>query len=104
MIIHVPYLLQRTRELPQQSLAYVDRLTHFLWASMAFVAWLGRSGYFKESAVTASSTTRFALGCGLVSSEEEIGILSPPMTAEEAADRIQVDEIISRYGLASNPS
>lgn len=90
LLVHVPYLLRRTRESLQEALTYADRLTHFLWASITFGCWLGRFGYFKESAVISASTARFALGCGLVDSSEGLGILPPPVTVEEAADRIQV--------------
>ena len=86
----VPTLLRRTRELLHESLAFADRLPHFLWASVTFTSWLGRSGYFKESVVNAGSTVRFALGCGLVDSGQGNGILPPPISPEEAADRIQV--------------
>lgn len=98
LLVHIPYLLRRTRELLQESLTYADRLTHFLWASVMFASWLGRFGHFQESVVTAASTIRFGLGCGLVSNGEGTGILPHPMTAEEAADRIQV---IRAYALVN---
>lgn len=87
---HIPYLLCRTRELLQESLAFVDRLNHFLWASVVFASWLGKSGYFNESVVVAGSTARFALGCGLAGDDHGEALMPPPMTAEDAADRIQV--------------
>lgn len=100
LLTHIRYLQRRTRELLHQSLAFADRLAHFLWAAITFFAWLGRSGFFKESAVTAISTTRFALACGLVSHDEGPGVLHPPTTVEEAVDRTHVnaDPIVHVFG------
>jgi hypothetical protein len=97
---HVPYFLQETRQALRDSLAYADRLTHFLWASMALSVWLGKQGMFLESYVTGASLVRFALGCGLAGRDvpEDIGgglpaddsLLPPPSTPAEAVERISV--------------
>lgn len=88
-LAYTDYFLRETRRLLQQSLAYVDRLTDFLWGSMILAAWLARAGLFGECKVQITTTVRFALGCGLAGPPDQ-GILPPPVTVEDAIDRIHV--------------
>ncbi|KAF8324898.1 uncharacterized protein EI90DRAFT_2218756 [Cantharellus anzutake] len=57
--------LQRTRTQLEQSLAYADRLTHFLWGSAFLGSYYTRCGRFVEAYNTISAAVRFAVGCGI---------------------------------------
>lgn len=60
-----PLFVERTRHWLQQSLAFADRLTHFLWASIVLGSYLARVHRLQESYAIISSASRFALACGL---------------------------------------
>lgn len=64
-----PVFVERTRHHLHQSLAYADRLTHFLWASIILGSYFARVRRLQESYAVISSAARFALACGLDGSE-----------------------------------
>ncbi len=57
--------LQRTRAQLERSLAYADRLTHFLWGSTFLGSYYTRCGRFVEAYNTISAAVRFAVGCDI---------------------------------------
>lgn len=96
-----PYFVQQTRLHLQQSLAFADRLTHFLWASIILGSYLARVHRLRESYAVISSASRFALACGLDGSNDETAadntdpdtgqyLLPPPKDYTEAIERIRL--------------
>lgn len=95
-----PYFVDQTRHHLQQSLAFADRLTHFLWASIILGSYLARVHRLRESYVVISSASRFALACGLDGSNDETAgetepdtgqwLLPPPKDYTEAIERIRL--------------
>ncbi|KAF8309059.1 hypothetical protein DL93DRAFT_1800932 [Clavulina sp. PMI_390] len=91
-----PSFLQRTRRFLQHSLAFADRIDHFLWASLVLNVFYARERRLVECFVGASATTRLAIACGLDLPSELITgdsgsdrshyLLPPPKDAEEADD------------------
>ena len=57
--------LARVREHMEQSLAFADRLMHFLWASTFLGLYYTRTARTLEAYNTISATVRFAMGCGV---------------------------------------
>lgn len=57
--------LGRVRQELESSLAYADRLTHFMVASNVLGMYYARAGRLVEAYNTVSATVRFAVGCGL---------------------------------------
>jgi len=97
--------IERTRDCLQQSLAFADRLTHFLWASIIFGSYFARVHRLQESYAVISSASRFALACGLDGSESNEldsnsddlrgsnqcrSLLPPPKDSTEVLERIRL--------------
>jgi hypothetical protein len=88
-----PLFLSRTRSHLQQSLAYGDRLMHFMWASVILSCYYARAGRIIEAHNTISSTTVFAVGCGVHQNSVIVNgapsaMSAPPADQIEAKDRI----------------
>lgn len=81
-----PYFVERTRHHLQESLAYADRLTHFLWASIVLGSYFARVHRLEESYVVISSASRFALACGLNGSADETSTSRQAPTSPTAYD------------------
>ncbi|KAF8323961.1 hypothetical protein DL93DRAFT_60450 [Clavulina sp. PMI_390] len=96
---HHPYFLAQTRYHLDQALMHVDRITHFLWASVVLACYFGGRRRVIESFVVVSSAARLAATCGLdynpnMDGEDEClpssYLLPPPRHTTEAADRIRL--------------
>ncbi|KAF8317630.1 hypothetical protein DL93DRAFT_2165489 [Clavulina sp. PMI_390] len=89
-----PYMLARTRDFLNESLALADRLPHFLWASMILGSYLGRMRRVEEGFVVISSAARLASACGLTrdpaANIEYDYLLSPPKDGLEIAERVRL--------------
>ncbi|KAF8308311.1 hypothetical protein DL93DRAFT_1899318 [Clavulina sp. PMI_390] len=98
-----PYFLSRTRHFLNQSMMFVDRLPHFLWASMVLACYLGRMRRLEEAFMTISGAIRVAVACGLgPNSRDNDGndgqpqnnLLPPPKDGFEAQDRARLKHSI----------
>ncbi len=65
MVMHEQVFLNRTRQACERSLAYADRLVHFMWANVILASYYLRAGRVVEAHSTIGSTVRFAVGAGL---------------------------------------
>ncbi|KAF8305249.1 hypothetical protein DL93DRAFT_362455 [Clavulina sp. PMI_390] len=96
--------LQRTRRFLQRSLMFVDRTTHFLWASLVLGVFYARERRLIECLAWAGSTAHFAIACGLdLPREPALGdkdldssryILPPAKDENEADDRSRLAQAI----------
>ncbi|KAF9515056.1 hypothetical protein BS47DRAFT_1381714 [Hydnum rufescens UP504] len=93
---HERIFLDRAREHLNQSLAFVDRLEHFLWAS-AILGWYWiKNGCIMQAHNISSSITRFAIACELheisnpAAHMEYTGLLGPPRDLFHIAERINL--------------
>ena len=73
--------LARARQELESSLAYADRLVHFIWANIILGVYFARAGRLVEAYNTVSATVRFAVGCGLHRAKEH-----GPLNEAAAAD------------------
>jgi hypothetical protein len=86
--------LKRTRDAMQQSLQSVDKLTHFLWASVVLASYYAHSARWVEASTTIATCARFGMACGLpgfVSPDAEhtvLPLLCDPSTAAQYEDRM----------------
>ncbi len=60
-----PLFLSHTRSHLEQSLAYVDRLVHYMWASVILVSYYMRVGRVMEAHNTISAIVCLAVGAGI---------------------------------------
>lgn len=95
------YFKDQTRYYLQKALEGVDRLTHFLWASVVFGSFLTNVGHLKEAYAVLSSCAKFAVACGLDGithlnsiSDVEYRLLPPPADEDELADRVNLSHAI----------
>ena len=65
MAVHEQLFLNRARQACEQSLAFADRLIHFMWANVILASYFLRAGRVVEAHSTIGSTVRFAVGAGL---------------------------------------
>jgi len=87
----IPYqsiLLARARAYMEESLAHVDRLTHFLAASLILSCWFGQAGRLVEAQSSIATTVQFAVACGLHDpSDSSASVMLPPADETESRDR-----------------
>lgn len=95
------YFLRETFRQLHLSLQNVDRLTHFLWASVIIGSYLTNICRLAEAYVVISACARFAIACGLDgvtdinrSSTPQYPLLPPPSNEAEVKDRIQLSRAI----------
>ncbi|KAF8305886.1 hypothetical protein DL93DRAFT_2232859 [Clavulina sp. PMI_390] len=60
-----PFFLRRTRYFLQQSLMFVDRITHFLWSSVILGAYFARTRRMEECIAVGSAAAQLASACHL---------------------------------------
>lgn len=94
-----PLFLSHTRSHLEHSLAYVDRLVHYMWASVILASYYMRVGRVMEAHNTVSATVYLAVGAGLHGSirpdeqrqPREGGLLAlPPADAIDSLERVNL--------------
>lgn len=92
MTAYEPLFLHRTRSSLEQSLAYADRLIHFMWANVILASYYTRVGRVVEAHNTLSATVCFAVGAGLHSelAEGQTGLTLPPADDVERLERVNL--------------
>lgn len=95
------YFLAQTRLHMGRALETVDRLTHFLWASLILGTFLALEGRTNEAYVTVSTCVEFALACGLdvvhyrnTPPPAQEPLLPPPFDEDDAIDRARLSRAI----------
>ncbi|KAF8309905.1 hypothetical protein DL93DRAFT_1689920 [Clavulina sp. PMI_390] len=88
-----PYFIDRTRYFLHQSLMFVDRVPHFLWASLLLGYCLAKKRRLEESYVIFTAACQLATACGLYEHADHRAppstpLLPPPRNPIEAMDRI----------------
>ncbi|KAF8319856.1 uncharacterized protein EI90DRAFT_2218165 [Cantharellus anzutake] len=99
MIAHEQLFLNRTRQSCEQSLAFADRLVHFMWANVILAQYYLRAGRVVEAHNTIASTVRFAVGAGLHTDAEMEDTETGDMTslALPPADPIDIEERVNLW-------
>ena len=83
--------LAQTRTESERALAFVDRLVHFMWASVILASYYIRRGRIVEAHNTISGTVSFAVAMGLHQTPATHGsesIALPPADEIETHDRV----------------
>lgn len=85
----------------ENSLRDMDRLTHFMWASVVLGSYFTNVGRLTEAYAVIGACARFAFACGLDgmtvlnrASPADCPLLSPPASEAEAKDRILLSRAI----------
>ncbi|KAF8299647.1 hypothetical protein DL93DRAFT_604082 [Clavulina sp. PMI_390] len=83
---------------------FVDRSTHFLWASLILNVFFAKERRLVECMATVGATARFALACGLIRRQPSVKstnhsypdgyILPPPKDKAEAEERIRLAHVV----------
>lgn len=99
-----PYFARQTQYYLHESLAYADRLTDFMWASVMLGSYMIGIHSLDEAYAVVSACVRFALACGLdgavpvtgddSSPRPQIPLLDPPLDNEEARNRMHLSRAI----------
>lgn len=80
--------LARARAYMDESLAQVDRLTHFLTASLLLSCWYAHSGRLVEAQSSVATTVQFGVACGLHDPTDTSASVMLPLADEiEMMDR-----------------
>ncbi|KAF8333102.1 uncharacterized protein EI90DRAFT_3052991 [Cantharellus anzutake] len=98
--------LTRTRTESERALGFVDRLVHFMWASVILASYYIRRGRIVEAHNTISGTVSFAVAAGLhrapdVPHGTEVIVL-PPADAVETQDRVALWHALTQLEASSS--